>query len=335
MAPDLGVRSYLRYGGSTTNGRLLEGDQDVGGRNVLRNDVDLAVEFAPTAGIAATVQFAITPSMTWSYTDTRTMVVEPLDGTGSYLAGEDAPDVKRKTSGLTGVWFGAALAPFSEQYEKNQHATWRLDLGIRTPSAGRNLWVARNQARGSSPGGSAVRVSGAFSSDRGVGEPWITGAWVHENRVTVDVVDEGGTTWAKNLELKPADTFDLRSGISLRGYENAADGSALDVELWFGAGYRAWEDIASGLYLPNVLDSARAIPVTTGDSISAVSGLGLEYTVNEFVSLRTGAEFTYRTPYRLEHVYDVRTSPDTWQLGWFFTVQGRGTFRPESGAIDE
>ncbi len=336
MAPEMGVRSYLRYGGSTLNGHLVEEGEVVAGRSIQRNDVDLAVEFAPIDGFAATMQVALTPGWTWKYTDTRAMVAEPADGSGSYLAGEPAKDVTLKTSGLTGIWFGAALAPFSESYAKNQHATWRLDLGVRTPSAGRNLWVARNQARGSSPGGTAFRVAGAFSTDRGVGAPFLSASWVHESKVTLDVTDEAGTVWAKNLELSPADVVELRSGIALTGYENAALHSAFDVELWMGAQYRSWEDVASGLYLPNVLDSARSIPVTAGDSIAGLAGFGLEYGINEYVAVRTGAEFTYRTPYRLEHVYDVRTSADTWQLGWFFTVQGQGSFRPaDEGALDE
>lgn len=336
MAPELGIRSYLRYGGSTLNGHLVEEGEVVAGRHVLRNDVDLGVEFSPVAGLAATVQLALTPGMTWSYTDPRTMVAEPADGSGSYLTGDPAKDVSIKTSGLVGAWFGAALAPFSESYARNQHATWRLDLGVRTPSTGRNLWVARNGARGPSPGGTALKVGAAFSTDRGVGNPFLSAVWVHENRVTVDVTDESGTTWAKNLELSPADTLDLRSGIAITGYENAAQHSSFDAELWLGAQYRDWEDVASGLYLPYVLDSARSIPVTSGDSVAGVAGLGFEYGINEFVSIRTGTEFTYRTPYRLEHVYDVTTSADTWQLGWFLTVQGQGSFRPaDDGTLDE
>lgn len=334
MPPELGVRSSLRYSGSTLNGHLVEAGETVGSRHVLRNDLDLAVEFAPTAGLAATLQLALSPGYTWSYRDTRDMVVEPADGSGSYLSGLRAKDVELKTTGLTGVWLGAAFAPFDEQYARNQHATWRLDAALRPPSKGKNLWVARNNARGPAPGGLGLRLGGAFSTDLGVGTPFVSASWVHESRVTVDVVDEAGTTWAKGLSLKPADTLDLRSGISIRGYENAAAQSSVDFELWMGAGYRAWEDVASGLYLPNVLDSGRAIPMTVGDSVSGVAGFGFEFGVNEFVAIRTGTEFTYRTPYRLEHLYEVSTSADTWQLGWFLAVQGRGSFAPAESAAE-
>lgn len=335
MAPALGVRSFFRYGGSTLRGDLVEEGGVVASRQVDRHDLDLAAEFAPVAGFAATLQLALTPAQTWSYTDTRAMVVEPADGTGSYLSGEPTKDVSLDTRGFGGVWLGAALAPFSESYAKNQHATWRLDVGFRTPSSGRNLWVARDGARGPAPGGSAFRLAGAFSTDRGVGSPFVTASWVHENRAELTIVDEEGTTWARKLAVKPADVVDLRAGISLRAHENADAGSAFDVELWMGAQYRAWEDVASGLYLPNVLASGRSIPVTAGDSIAGVAGLGLETALNEHVEVRTGAEFTYRTPYRLEHVYDVKTSADTWQLGWFFALQGQGSFRAPAAPTDD
>lgn len=334
MPPELGVRSYLRYGGTTVNGWLLEDGERVSSRHVLRNDLDLGLEFSPTTGLAATLDLAITPGYTWKYTETRSMVVEPVDGSGSYLAGLPDKPVTVKTTGLTGIWLGVAASPFDEARSVSQHATWRLDLAVRPPSKGKNLWVARNQSRGSAPGGTGLRLATAFSSDRGVGEPFLTAQWVHEARVVVDVVDEAGTTWARGLSLKPADTIDFRSGVALRAYDNTATKSSVDVELWLGAGYRSWEDVASGLYLPHVLDSGRSIAVTSGDSIAATSGLGFEFGINEYVAVRTGTEFTYRTPYRLEHVYQVTTSPDTWQLGWFFTVQGRGTFVPATTGGD-
>jgi hypothetical protein len=94
------------------------------------------------------------------------------------------------------------------------------------------------------------------------------------------------------------------------------------VNLWLGAGYRTWEDIASGVYLPNVLDGARSIPVTVGDTLSARAGTGFDVEIQQIVRIRGGLVFTYRMPYRLEHVYDVRTSADTLQIGWSLELSG-------------
>jgi hypothetical protein len=104
-----------------------------------------------------------------------------------------------------------------------------------------------------------------------------------------------------------------------------------------GGNYRSWEDHASGVYLPNVLDGGKSIPVTTGDRVAGETGLALDYHVNTYVRLRTGVDFSYGTPYTLEHVYPVTTSADTYTIGWFFLIQGVGSFVPpeETGTLDE
>lgn len=331
MAPELGLLGGFEYGGDSTNGHLIEAGEEVSGRRVVRHGLDLALEFAPTAGFAFTLDVEITPSHKLTYTDARTMLVDPLDGSGSYLAGETLaePSVV-KASGLSGLWFGVALAPFSEDYEKVQNASWRVDAAIRTPSPNRNLWTAVNGKRGAAPGGVAFDVAGAFSTDRGVGNPWLRAELIRELKATVDFVDENGVTWARDVEVRPASTFELKFGVELLAAEDEATDARFSVDLWMGGDYRTWEDVSSGVYLPNVLDSARAIPVTTGDTIRALTGMALDYHVNTYVRMRTGVDVAFGTPYTLEHVYPVRTSADTWTIGWFFQFQGVGSFVADS-----
>jgi hypothetical protein len=335
MAPELGLLGGFEYSGDSTNGKLVEADTVVAGRHVVRHTLDLALEFAPVAGFALTLDLEITPSYTQSFTDSAPMLVDPLDGSGSYLAGEPLADpTVIKASGLSGMWFGVALAPFSEDYERVQNASWRLDAAIRTPSPNRNLWTAVDGKRGAAPGGAAIDVSGAFSTDRGVGNPWVRAQFVKETKQKVDFVDEGGVTWAEDVEVRPASTFEMKFGVELLGYEDRAVDSRFSVDLWMGGAYRTWEDISSGVYLPNVVDSARSIAVTAGDSIHGLTGVALDYHVNAHVRMRSGLELGVATPYTLEHVYPVRTSGDTWTLGWFFRFQGAGSFVKEPVSLD-
>lgn len=329
MPARLGVIGGFEYSGSSLQGDLVEAGREVAQRRVSRHDLDLQAAFAPAEGVAFTLEIAITPSMRLSYPDARTMIVEPLDGSGSYLSGDtvaDSPAVK--ASGLQGLWLGVALAPFSQRYLKNQGSTWRLDAAFRTPSPNRNLWTAPNGTRGAAPGGTALRLVGAFSTDRGVAEPWLRGELVKENPVNVEVVDEEGVTWARELAVQPASTFDITGGVAVVGYSQSETSTEVAVDLFLGAQYRTWEDVASGVYLPNVLDGARSIPVTAGDSIAARTGFAVDLQVNEYIQVRSGLEFTYRTPFRLEHVYPVSTSADSWQIGWSFQFQGLGDFQP-------
>ncbi len=330
LAPALGLMGTLRYAGSALDGSLVEQETVVAGRQIQRHDLDLGLEFAPAEGVALTLDLALTPSLTFTYPDARPMIIEPEDGSGSYLAGTPGVEpVQVKAGGLTGFWIGAAFSPFNERYAKGQQSTWRLDLALRTPSAGRNLWTATDGKRGTAPGSLGLKVAGAFSTDLGAGTPWLQAVYVSEGKATVDVVDEAGNAWAQDLELNPASVLQTRFGVAVNAYEDVDTGAAFDLDLYLGGEYRTWEDVTSGVYLPNVLDGGRAIDVTTGDNLAGTAGLALDGAVNEYFQIRTGAEFTYRTPYRLEHPYEVTTSADTWQIGWFLQVQGMGSFKPE------
>lgn len=331
MPPELGVIASLGYSGSTLNGSLIEAGEAVGERKIVRHDLNLGAEFGIVQGLAVTLDLAVTPSLVYRYPDARSMIIEPLTGSGSYLSGDPSPEAPTvRASGLDGIWLGVAAAPLSESYSAAQRASWRLDAALRTPSKRRNLWTAPNGKRGAAEGGTAFRLAGAFSTERGVTSPWLRTEWIHESRVKIDVIDEDGVTWASGLELRPASTFTTDLGVELTAYEDPETDTHAGVELFLGAGYRSWEDIATGVYLPNVLDGARAIPVTVGDTLSARAGTGVDVLIQSVARIRSGLTLTYRMPYRLEHVYDVRTSADTLEVGWSFEVSGIGRFAPQT-----
>ncbi len=329
MAPGAGALVGVHYGGSALTGRLLESGTEIAGRRVQRHDLNVGVEIAPIEGLAITVELQTTPSLRLAYPDAREMVSEPASGSGSYLPGVTSAETPVvQASGLQGVWLGAAVAPFAERYVGTAGSTWRLDAGFRPGSKGRNLWTAGdNGNRGVAPGGSAFKLQGAFSSDRGSGQPYAQVTWIREGAATIDVTDEDGADWG-SLELQPASTLSLRGGIEIVAFEAAPDEppARFAVDLSVGAGYRSWEDVASGVYLPNVLDSGRQIPVTVGDQMMGTVGLGFDYHSGELIRGRTGATFTYVMPFQVEHVYDVRTSADTYTIGWSFTIQAAPKF---------
>lgn len=330
MAPPLGVRGSIAYAGSAWVGGLEEGDVLIADRRVMRHDLDYILEFSPVAGVALVVDLAHTPSLTYRYPSANTMILEPRTGSGSYLNGEtisDTPDVEG--TGLRGAWLGAAVAPFSEAFERPSRASWRVDLAFRPPSAGSNLWVAGPSGkRGASPGGSALKLIGAFSARRGAGNPYLRFAFIKENPVEVDLVDEAGVTHASGVELRPASHAEITGGAEIVGHDDLETGTRFAVDVFLGTGYRSWEDVASGVYLPNVLEGSRQIGVTTSDHLLAHAGLGFDYHINHHLHTRTGVRFGYTTPHRLEHVYDVHTTPESFQIGWFFELTGVGSFGP-------
>jgi len=328
MAPELGLLGGITYSGSALSGELLEADTVIADRRIVRHDLDFAVEFSPVEGVAITLGVPTTLSWKFSYPNARTMAVDPIDGSGTYLASDATADAEPVTaSGIEGIWLGAAVAPFAERYGVGQPITWRLDAAIRGPSKNRNLWTAVNGSRRSPPGGWGFRLAGAFSSDLGTGEPWLTAEWIRESKVEVDIVDEQGVEWATDLPLRPASTLSSAVGIEIVATEKAETGLRVAVDLSLGASYRTWEDIATGVYLPNVLDNARTIPVTAGDTVAGTAGVGVDVHVDSHVRVRSGLTFEMRTPFRPEHVYDVETSWDTSVWGWNLEVEGVGTFK--------
>jgi hypothetical protein len=327
MAPEMGILGGLTYAGSTLNGSLVEGDTTIAERRVWRHDLDFAVEFSPTDRVALTLALPTTLSWRFTWPEARTMVVDPIEGTGTYLASDETAEAPAlSASGIEGLWLGIGVAPFSEQHSQSDQVTWRMDAAIRGPSAKKNLWTAPNGNRGVAPGGWGLRLAGAFSSDFGVGEPWLTAEYQRETKVSVDVIDEDGTTWATDLPLRPASVLGATCGVEIVALDQVETGTRFAVDLSLGATYRSWEDITTGIHLPNVLDSARSIPVTSGDSVSAIAGVAVDLHVDEHVRLRSGATIELRTPYRPEHLYEVRTGTDTYVIGWTFEVEGVGSF---------
>ncbi|MBX2800319.1 MAG: hypothetical protein KTR31_21750 [Myxococcales bacterium] len=313
----------LRYAGSSEGGGLVEGGERVAERRVRRDDLDLVAEFSPFEGVAATLGLALSPTLRYGYSNARSMVLEPVTGGGSYLDGDPSDPVEIRAGGIRGLWLGGAVAPFSETYDKGQRSSWRLDAAVRTPSAGRNLWTTRNGRRGPSPGGAAVRLASTFSTTRGNATPWLRATYQREGGFSATIRDEDDTQWARNVALRPASTADVVMGVRVGAGRVTEADTGVELDLWLGGQYRSWEDIASGVYLPNVLDGARSIPVTTDDQIAATAGFAVDVDVRSAARTRLGLEARYGTPYRLEHVYDVSTTADTWRLGWFVQVDGR------------
>ena len=312
----------LTYAGFSEHGNLVEDEVVVGKRRVLRHDLDWKLEFAPLNGFAAVIGLSQTPVLQYSYPESRSMLYEPVNGGGTYLLDDQTQDATVRGSGLNGVWFGAAFSPFNERYDRGQKSTWRLDIAMRTGSQNKNLWVARDGSRGSAPGGTALKFAGAVSQDLGVGNPWAHTQYIKENGFTADLVDENGNTWAKKVDLQPASELEVRAGVAVMAFEEPAQQTEFAMDLWLGFGYRTWEDVSSGVYLPSVLDGGKQIAMTTGDYTYAMAGINADYQINEYVRARTGPDFRFHTPFTPEHAYEVVTGPRHIGIGWMFRIEG-------------
>ena len=129
------------YSGSRSSGALEEGDEDVAKRAVSAHDLSIGLVFAPIKGLAITTDIDLSPGWSIQFTEARQMLLDPVDGTGSYLSGPSAADSEVSGSGLKGAWFGIAASPFSQTFAGNDRLNWRLDAAFRT--ANKNTrWAA-------------------------------------------------------------------------------------------------------------------------------------------------------------------------------------------------
>lgn len=362
MPPPMGGSAMLAYGGSYLSGGLQEQGIRVADRRFTRHDLDVRLELSPVRGAALTLGLSTTPAMRFAFPGASPMIFDPIGGSGTYLSAADlaaadddpigAPvgddttatgttDDATSTgdapgfsaSGLNGIWIGAAVAPFSQSYSRYQAASWRLDLAFRTPNKANSLWVSDGTKRGTAPGGTALRLRGAWSTDLGVGEPYLVAQWHKENRFTGPTTAPDGTP-GPELELRPASTIGVTGGIELAGYDDAEGGNKVAFDLFGGCQYTTWQDVATGVYLPDTLASGRAIPVTTSEHVSAHIGAGVNVHAAEYVRARVGMTGRYATPHRQEHLYDVLSTWDSFEIGWYVNLGGVGGLPQKEAAAE-
>ncbi len=301
---------------------LVEDGVDVGRRLETRNDLRVSGEFSPVSGLAIRLAVPLSPSMSVSWADARQMAFDPITGSGTYgTAGPATGTTGFQAGGLTGVELGVALAPFSEQFRRPDRVTWRLDAGLRLPTSS-NLWTASDGRRGAGNGSLAVLLGAAFSTRRGLVDPYLAMNATLEQKKRVDVIDEAGRSWGEQT-VKPASVADITGGVEIRMGENKerATGSAFDLHVAFA--YRSYGDQTSGVWLPTVLDASRGIVITQEDGLYGRAGFGFVFDVHKYFGFKLGFDGMYALPYTVEHVYRVTTSPlSVAGTGWF-ALEGR------------
>ena len=323
IPPALRADISIGYAGDFGSGSLAEAGTEWGRTKYRQQDVNVRAEFAPVEGLSASIALPVTASWSRTWVAPWKMTYDPATETGTYTQGVELPSIPElKGSGLQGIWFGVALAPFSEKYSLGQQVTWRLDAAFR-PGSGSSRWTAVDGKRGAANGGTGWKFSGAFSADRESAEPWMTVVADLEGPVTVDVADESGTIYMSAAELHPASTFDVAAGVQIYGSRDDELDTAFAVDLHAGFGYVGYSDVPSGQYLPSVLDASRSIVVTQGDHLRGSAGIGVIIDPIEYFGIEFGADGVYSTPYRLEHVYAVTTGIDTLDILVHAGIEGR------------
>jgi hypothetical protein len=319
--PNLRGDLHLGYAGEFQQAGLEEDNATYAIRNIVRHDLGIRMEFGAYKGVVVTLGLPITLQQRIAFPAAREMLYEPDTGEGSYVNGAAIEAPTYVSGGSQGLWLGTALIPFSNTYRRAFGVDTRIDLGVRTPGRKSTMYGPN---RGGHPGGAALRFGIAASMPTGRTNPYASLTYVHElGAKAAQVVDNDGNVLAEDLPIRAASQLDALAGAEFILREQAEAHSRVALDLFVGFGYRSWTDRASGFYLPDVLDSSTSLTVTQSDYILVRGGLALDYHVNRWVGVRLGAEGRYFTPHTVEHLYDVRTDVQSFEVAWNLALVGR------------
>ena len=165
-------------------------------------------------------------------------------------------------------------------------------------------------------GTAAVHLSAAISSRRGVSDPYLVLAYDRELAGEFSLEDPSGNGDTVEVTLQPPSTLTATTGLEWIVHEDPTTKARTAFDVQVASGYRSWGDMASGTYLPSVLPSSFAVPATLEETVFGRAGLGFSTQSPSGVRIVSRMHAEWSPPHRLEHLYNVRTTPDTYRLMW-------------------
>ncbi|RME22346.1 MAG: hypothetical protein D6798_16015, partial [Deltaproteobacteria bacterium] len=254
--------------------------------------------------------------LAWS--EAHEMVFDPTLDNGSMLGTPSIePPPVVHGGGLAGPLLLVRVAPFHSRLlpDRGIRTSWVLEAGYRFQDRSNFHRVTDDGRRGGGPGADALHLRSAWSTHRRSNHPYLDLSFDRAFSVPVPLRDADGTILTAGAPVHPANRLDARVGTEF--FPVQRHDLALAVDLSARAGYRSWQDIPSGLYLPDVLATSRSVLVTQGDALSLTGGLGLLVSSPDRIDVRLHGEVGAETPYQVEHPYDIYTAPGSvvWRAG--------------------
>lgn len=319
IAPFMRGDVELRHDSDVERVRLVEAGELVGMRQASVHTLTVGLDFSFAPGAALYVDLPIYLADRVAFGAGREMTFDPNTDSGTYIdANELTIDPFDKPgpqgSGLGGIWIGLHGTPFSQEFARQDRATLLLEGAIRTPDK-TNFWTTDEAGvRGAGPGASAMRLALAASTTIKASQPYTRLSWERVGAITTDVRDDTGALVVSAMEVDPASSATATVGTEVQVWANADSGGQVALDFNLNLGYRSWQDIPSGLYLPSVLEASRTVPVTQSDAVLLEGAAGVRYRIIDYVEIGLGGTVGTTSPYRIEHPYDVVAGMGT--LAW-------------------
>ncbi len=302
----------LNYAYDRASGSLYEGEERVGSRVLENHLLTYSGVFTAAPGAALFFELPHYAGSRLDFPEANAMVYDPSKSAGTMVDTEVLEELAPiKGKGVDGVWLGLRGTPFSESFAKRgNRATWLLELAFQTRSSG-NFYTVTDGERGAGVGGGGFRLNTAFSTSHGVSRPYLGFAYLRTRDIEVELYDEEGAVLVSAATLEPADKVTIRGGTELVAHDNPESDSRFSIDLRMAFGYRSWQTVPSGLYLPSVLSTSRDIPVTEGEYTWVSGGLGFYHQAFRYMQWHIVGDVQYYSPRQVEHTYDITTGSDT------------------------
>ena len=308
LAPALRGDVSVRYDLDAAHADLIEADEDVGRRVMQSHTITWAASFSPIDGGAVFLEIPHVAAERVQYPEAATMAFDPAADRGTMLGTNTIDDPSElRGAGVGGVWLGVRGTPLSEALwsSRGDRTTWMLEGAFRFADK-TNLWTyGPRGTRGAGPGAPAFRLLTTVSTTKGDAEPYVRARWVRTSRINTDIVNAQDNVVATGLELRPESTFDLAVGTELEVSRYGEDGARVDLDFRGTLGYCTWQDIPSGIYLPDVLAASLGQVATQSERVTAAGQFGVNWRFHEYIQLNLAGEVGVHTPYRAEHFYPV------------------------------
>jgi hypothetical protein len=292
-------------GGET--GRLMEGESQVGRRRLTSHAITYTGTFSPVTGLGLYVAVPHLVSERVRFFDTHEMAYDPRTGEGTMVGTDSLADREaERGTGLGGVWLGIKGAPMHRELyaRRADRVSWVLDAGYRFPRKTHFWTYGPRGTRGAGAGAPAFRFQAAVSSHHRIAEPYLKASLLRSGRLQTDVVDANGRIVARSLEIRPASTVDGVLGVQYTVHEYG-QGAMVALDMHGSYGYSTWQDVPSGLYLPDVLAVSAEEPATMSERTRVGVGGGVNWRFIEYLQLNVNGDIGIHSGGRIEHFYPV------------------------------
>lgn len=308
----------VHYDLDSTTGRLFEDESAVGQVRHQSHVMTYEAVFTAWHGLAVTVAMPHWVGESVRFSDARAMAFDPAANSGTMVDTGSLGNPDPVTgSGVGGAWLGLRGTPMHQDIfaSRGDRVSWVMDVAYRFRDQTPFWTYGPRDKRGGGPGAGAFRFRTLVSTTHNRSSPYLVADLTRSFRLETDIVDDSGQTVATGMTIQPASSVAMTLGTEINAVEYG-QGARLDIDLRSRFGYRSWQDLPSGTFLPSVLDSSQGVTATMSETSYLTLGGGVHWRFIDYLQLDILGDVGVNTGGRVEHHYpvDVELGALEWQV---------------------